>query len=64
MVLETLVKKRPQLVHPPFGLGESNIIWLLEPMNSREWKCNICHQPWESTQGNHETKRIEGNRQG
>ena len=22
MVLETLVKKRPQLVHPPFGLGE------------------------------------------
>ena len=22
MVLETLVKKKPQLVHPPFGLGE------------------------------------------
>ena len=26
MVLETLVKKRPQLVHPPFGLGEQNFI--------------------------------------
>ena len=25
MVLETLVKKRPQLVHPPFGLGESKL---------------------------------------
>ena len=27
MVQETLVKKRPQLVHPPFGLGEKDSVY-------------------------------------